>query len=35
VKGLITHRFKLDDFEKALKTAETPAEKPLKVIITE
>jgi threonine dehydrogenase-like Zn-dependent dehydrogenase len=35
VKGLITHRFKLDDFEKALKTADTPAEKPLKVIITE
>jgi L-iditol 2-dehydrogenase len=34
VKGLITHRFKLDDFEKALKTVDTPAEKPLKVIIT-
>jgi threonine dehydrogenase-like Zn-dependent dehydrogenase len=35
VKGLITHRFKLDDFEEALKTADTPTEKPLKVIITE
>jgi len=35
VKGLITHRFKLDDFEKALKTADTPTEKPLKVIITD
>ena len=35
VKGVITHRFKLDDFEKALKTVDTPAEKPLKVIITE
>ena len=35
VKGLITHRFKLDDFEEALKTVDTPAEKPLKVIITE
>jgi len=35
VKGLITHRFKLDDFEEALKTVDTSAEKPLKVIITE
>jgi L-gulonate 5-dehydrogenase len=35
VKRLITHRFKLGDFEKALKTVDTPAEKPLKVIITE
>ena len=34
VKGLITHRFKLDDFEKALQTVDNPAEKPLKVIIT-
>jgi threonine dehydrogenase-like Zn-dependent dehydrogenase len=34
VKGLITHRFKLDDFEKALQTADNPAEKPLKVIVT-
>jgi len=35
VRRLITHRFKRDDFEKALKTADTPTEKPLKVIITE
>jgi threonine dehydrogenase-like Zn-dependent dehydrogenase len=33
VKGLITHRFKLEDFEKALQTVDNPAEKPLKVII--
>ena len=35
VKGLITHRFKLADFEKALQTASDPAEKPLKVLVTE
>jgi threonine dehydrogenase-like Zn-dependent dehydrogenase len=35
VKGLITHRFKLDEFEKALKTVDNPAEKPLKVVITQ
>lgn len=35
VKGLITHRFKLEDFEKALQTVDNPAEKPLKVLITE
>ncbi len=35
VKGLITHRFKLGDFEKALETLDNPAEKPLKVIITQ
>lgn len=34
VKGLITHRFKLDEFEKALQTVDNPAEKPLKVVIT-
>ncbi|MGE5574658.1 MAG: zinc-dependent alcohol dehydrogenase [Ignavibacteria bacterium] len=34
VKGLITHRFRLEEFERALKTADNPAEKPLKVIIT-
>jgi len=34
VKGLITHRFKLDEFEKALETADNPAEKALKVVIT-
>jgi threonine dehydrogenase-like Zn-dependent dehydrogenase len=35
VKGLITHRFKLAEFEKALQTVDTPSEKPLKVIITQ
>lgn len=35
VKGLITHRFRLADFEKALQTASNPAEKPLKVVVTE
>ncbi len=35
VKGLITHRFKLDEFEKALQTVDNPAEKPLKVVITQ
>jgi L-iditol 2-dehydrogenase len=34
VKGLITHRFKLEDFEKALQTVDNPTEKPLKVIVT-
>ncbi len=34
VKSLITHRFKLSEFEKALKTVDNPSEKPLKVIIT-
>jgi len=34
VKGLITHRFKLSEFEKALETADNPSEKPLKVIVT-
>ena len=34
VKGLITHRFKLEEFEKALQTIEDPAEKALKVIVT-
>lgn len=34
VKGLITHRFKLDEFEKALATVDNPAEKALKVIVT-
>ncbi len=35
VKGLITHRFKLDEFEKALQTIGNPAEKALKVVITQ
>jgi threonine dehydrogenase-like Zn-dependent dehydrogenase len=34
VKGLVTHRFKLADFEKALRTVDDPAEKALKVVIT-
>jgi threonine dehydrogenase-like Zn-dependent dehydrogenase len=35
VKGIITHRFKLAEFEKALKTMDNPLEKPLKVVITQ
>ena len=34
VKCLITHRFPLSDFEKAIQTADDPSEKPLKVVIT-
>ncbi len=34
VKGLITHRFKLDEFEEALKTMDNPDEKAVKVVIT-
>ena len=35
VQSLITHRFKLTDFEKAIATANNVAEKPIKIIITE
>jgi (R,R)-butanediol dehydrogenase/meso-butanediol dehydrogenase/diacetyl reductase len=35
VKGLITHRFRLVDFECALRTVDNHAERALKVIITE
>jgi len=35
VKSLITHRFRLADFEKALRTVDDPAEKALKVVIME
>jgi threonine dehydrogenase-like Zn-dependent dehydrogenase len=35
VKGLVTHKFKLDEFEKALQTVDNPVEKPLKVVITQ
>ncbi len=34
VKGLITHRFRLGEFEKALQTIDNPDEKALKVVIT-
>jgi len=34
VKGLVTHRFRLADFEKALRTVDNPAEKALKVVVT-
>jgi threonine dehydrogenase-like Zn-dependent dehydrogenase len=34
VKSLITHRFHLEDFESALKTAADPTEKAVRVIIT-
>jgi threonine dehydrogenase-like Zn-dependent dehydrogenase len=33
VKGLVTHRFKLADFEKAIETANDPAAKALKVVL--
>jgi threonine dehydrogenase-like Zn-dependent dehydrogenase len=33
VKGLITHRFKLDEFDKAMQTIVNPADRPLKVVI--
>lgn len=35
VKGLITHRFCLADFGEAIRIADSPAEKPLKVVIKE
>ena len=35
VKGLITHRFRLRDFEKAIQTADNTTENPLKVVVTE
>jgi len=35
VKGLITHRFRLVDFERALRMVDNPEEKPLKVVIAE
>jgi threonine dehydrogenase-like Zn-dependent dehydrogenase len=35
VKRLITHRFRLADFERALQTVDNPAERALKVIVTE
>ncbi len=34
IQSLITHRFKLVDFEKAIQMADSPAEKPVKVVIT-
>ncbi len=34
VQSLITHRFKLTDFEKAIRTADNAAEKPVKVVLT-
>jgi threonine dehydrogenase-like Zn-dependent dehydrogenase len=34
VQSLITHRFSLKDFEKAIQTAEDQTQKPVKVIIT-
>ena len=35
VKGLITHRFRLVDFDEAIKTAGNPACHPLKVVVKE
>ncbi len=34
LQSLITHRFKLIDFEKAIETANNPEEKPVKILIT-
>jgi threonine dehydrogenase-like Zn-dependent dehydrogenase len=34
VIGLITHRFRFKDFEKALETASDAAEKSIKVVVT-
>lgn len=34
VKGLITHRFQLTEFGKAIETALTPAQKPVKILLT-
>ena len=34
VKGMITHRFKLEQIEKAFRTADTASEKPVKVVIS-
>lgn len=34
VKGLITHRFKFEEFERALQTLDNPEEKPLKAVVT-
>ena len=35
VQSLITHRFKMKDFERAIETANDPTQKPVKVIITD
>jgi threonine dehydrogenase-like Zn-dependent dehydrogenase len=35
VKSLVTHRFRLVDFERALRTVDDPVEEALKVVITE
>ena len=35
VKGLITHRFKFEEFEAALQTADNPDEKALKIVVTQ
>ncbi|MCW4017336.1 MAG: zinc-binding dehydrogenase [Candidatus Bathyarchaeota archaeon] len=34
LQSLITHRFPLDDFEKAIETAADPTQKPIKIIVT-
>jgi len=34
VQGLITHRFQLTEFEKAIQTAMNPAQKPVKILLT-
>jgi threonine dehydrogenase-like Zn-dependent dehydrogenase len=34
VKSLITHKYKLEQFENALETVASPVEKSLKIVIT-
>jgi threonine dehydrogenase-like Zn-dependent dehydrogenase len=34
LRSLVTHRFKMDDFEKAIQTANNPEDKPIKVLIS-
>jgi len=35
VKGLVTHRFRFEDFEKAIKTFADPAEKAIRVVVSD
>jgi threonine dehydrogenase-like Zn-dependent dehydrogenase len=35
VKGLVTHRFRLEDFDKAIKTFDNPEENAVRVVVTD
>lgn len=35
VKGLVTHRFSFEDFEEAIKTFDNPAEKAIRVVVSD